>query len=213
MSPDGEKAVRVIAICGSLRADSFTRSALLIALDGAREVGAETALLDLTTYDLVFATGTHNEDTYPADVHRLRKDVRKADGIIFGTPEYHGGFSGVLKNALDLMGFPEFEGKMLGLIGISAGPTGAIHALNSLRTVGRILHAWVIPQQASIPHVATVFDDQRRLINPDVKNRVKEVGRQTARFAYLHASDQAKEFLRMWEAAPLNPGGLENGAI
>ncbi len=43
------------------------------------------------------------------------EEVAGAQGIILGTPEYHGSFSGVLKNALDLMGFDEFEGKMIGL--------------------------------------------------------------------------------------------------
>jgi NAD(P)H-dependent FMN reductase len=44
-----------------------------------------------------------------------------ATGIIIGTAEYHGGYSGVLKNALDLMGFAEFEGKTIGLLGVSGG--------------------------------------------------------------------------------------------
>jgi hypothetical protein len=33
-----------------------------------------------------------------------------------------------------------------------------------------------------------------------------EVGRQVARFAYLHTSKKAQEFLMMWEDAPVNPG-------
>ena len=31
--------------------------------------------------------------------------------------------------------------------------------------------------------------------------------RQVTRFAYLHSSDRAVEFLRAWQAAPPNPGG------
>ena len=60
---------------------------------------------------------------YPPGVGKLREEVRAAEGIILGTPEYHGGFSGVLKNALDLMGFDEFEGKMMGLVGVSGRKT------------------------------------------------------------------------------------------
>jgi len=37
------------------------------------------------------------------NVAALRRQVQEADGIILGTPEYHGSFSGVLKNALDHM--------------------------------------------------------------------------------------------------------------
>jgi NAD(P)H-dependent FMN reductase len=116
--------IRVTGICGSLRPRSYTRMSLAVALEGAREIGAVTSLLDLRDYDLPLMDARKEVETYPPDVTRLRLAVREAQGIILGTPEYHGGFSGVLKNALDLMGFEEFEGKMLGLIGVSAGRMG-----------------------------------------------------------------------------------------
>jgi NAD(P)H-dependent FMN reductase len=53
-------------------------------------------------YGLNFCDGKEDEGTYPSGVGKLREEVRAAQGIILGTPEYHGGFSGVLKNALDL---------------------------------------------------------------------------------------------------------------
>jgi NAD(P)H-dependent FMN reductase len=48
---------------------------------------------------------------------------------IAGTPLYHGSYSGVLKNAIDPMGFHEFEDKMVGLVGVSGGRMGAGNAL------------------------------------------------------------------------------------
>ena len=121
-------AIRVVGLNGSLRDGSYTRLAVQIALQGAAELGAETRLLDLKDYRLPFCDGRVNEATCPPDVLRLRRDLRAAQGIILGTPEYHASFSGVLKNALDLMGFDEFEGKMLGLVGVSGGRLGAINA-------------------------------------------------------------------------------------
>lgn len=199
------KQLHVIAICGSLRPGSYTRMALSIALEGARELGAQTQILDLQDYDLSFVDG--RDTPYPAGVLRLREDVRAADGIIIGTPEYHAGMSGALKNALDLMGFDEIGGKMLGLIGVSGGTMGAVNALNSLRAVGRSLHAWVIPQQVTIPQGWKVFTEEGQLLNEDYRARLLEVGRQVARFAYLHSSQEVQEFLRLWEQAPANPGG------
>ena len=106
---ENEPVIRVAGISGSLRAGSYTRSAVERALEGAADSGAETRLIDLHDYNLVFRAG--KDDTgYPADVFRLREEVKEAAGLILGTPEYHGSFSGVLKNALDLMGFDEFEG-------------------------------------------------------------------------------------------------------
>jgi ubiquinol-cytochrome c reductase iron-sulfur subunit len=46
-----------------------------------------------------------------------------------------------------------------------------------------------------------------QLKDPAFDKRLREVGRQVARFAYLHHSEQAQDFLRLWETAPTNPGG------
>jgi NAD(P)H-dependent FMN reductase len=129
----------------------------------------------------------------------LRRDVGQAQGIILGTPEYHGGFSGVLKNALDLMRPSEIQGKVIGLVGVSGGALGATDALNGLRTIGRALHAWVVPEQASIPEAHKAFSGTGRLNDPGLERRLMDVGRKVARFSYLHTSRKAQEFLRAWE--------------
>jgi NAD(P)H-dependent FMN reductase len=199
-----ETAVRVAALCGSLRPGSYTRMALQAALDGAAESGCETDLIDLGEFHLPFAGAP--EGAEPGDAARLRERIRSADGILLGTPEYHGSFSGVLKNALDLTGFPEWEGKMLGLVGVSGGRMGAHEALNSLRQVGRALHAWVIPEQVSIPEAWKRFDGQGRLQDGELSERLLDAGRQVARFARLHKCAAARDFLVNWEKAQENPG-------
>jgi len=200
-----ETTLRIAGISGSLRAGSYTRRAVEIALEGAAETGAETRLIDLRDYNLVFRDG--KDDTgYPDDVFRLRSEVKQAEGVILGTPEYHGSFSGVLKNALDLMGFDEFEGKMIGLVGVSGGRMGAFDALNSLRNIGRALHAWVIPEQTSVPEAWKVFSEDGKIADPQIEQRLKEIGRQVARFSRLHKCENALEFLRSWQKAPANPG-------
>jgi len=207
VSEADSQSIQVVGICGSIRKGSYSRMALRVALEGAKEAGAATRLLDLSDYKLIFCDGKEDESKYPQDVFRLREDVRAANGILLATPEYHGGYSGVLKNALDLMGFEEFEGKMLGLVGVSGGRMGAFGAMNSLREVGRALHAWVIPEQASIPEAWKVFDETGAPKDSGLEKRLKGVGRQVARFAWLHTSQSAQEFLQAWENAPENPGG------
>lgn len=197
--------VSVLALCGSMGANSSTRRALEVALEGAREVGAQTTLVDLHDYDLPFAGLKVDPERYP-DVARLSAQVRAAHGVLWGTPEYHGSYSGVLKNALDLMGFDEFQGKMIGLVGVAGGSIGAINALSHLRTVGRQLHAWVLPQQASIGRAHQAFDADGKLKDAELEARLKEVGRSVARFARLH-SVADDDFIKLWERAAENPGG------
>ena len=105
------------------------------------------------------------------------------------------------------MGFEQFGGKMLGLIGVSGGTMGAVNALNSLRAIGRSLHAWVIPEQVAIPQGWKVFNEDGTLKDHDYRERLLNVGRQVARFAYMHSSQQVQAFLELWEQAPSNPGG------
>ena len=207
MNTEKETGIRIVGICGSLRHLSYTRLAVKLALSGAEAVGAQTELIDLREYQLIFCGEVEDETRYPPDIFKLRKKVRQSQGIILGTPEYHGSFSGVLKNAMDLMGFDEFQGKVMGLVGVSGGSMGALNALTALRTVGRQLHAWIIPQQASIPQASEAFDKNGNLQDKDLESRVIGVGREVARFAYLLSSQQVQEFLRLWEAAPVNPGG------
>lgn len=196
--------ILVVGIPGSLREGSHTRMVVDLALEGAAEVGARVEAIDLRQLRLPFVEEDGAEESAP--VQQLRARVRAAQGIVLGTPEYHGSFSGVLKNALDLMGFEEFEGKMLGLVGVSGGALGATAALNELRGVGRTLHAWVVPEQAGVPAAHRAFTADGRLEDARLAERVREVGRQVARFAYLHSSSQWQDFLQEWQAAPSNPG-------
>jgi len=204
---DLNQPLRIAAICGSLRTGSFTRAALEIALRGAAETGMETHLIDLRDYQLVFCDGKSDASDYPNDVARLRRDVAAANGLILGTPEYHGGYSGVLKNALDLMGFDEFQGRVVGLIAISGGELGGFGPLVGLRNVCRALHAWVVPEQALVPRAWDAFDESGRPKSSDLEGRLRAVGIQVARFTYLHCSSEAREFMREWERAFENPGG------
>lgn len=186
MREEPPQTMRVVAIPGSLRDGSHSRMAARIALDGAETVGAETELIDLRAYELTFCCGKLSDEDAPPDVLKLRKKLRAAHGIILVTPEYHGSLSGVLKNALDLMGWHEFEGKMLGLVGVSGGMLGGVNALTELRTIGRVLHAWVVPEQAVVAHAKDQFDADGTLKDERLAERLLEVGRQVGRFARLH---------------------------
>lgn len=180
--------LKIVAICGSLRKGSYTNLALQIALQGASEAGAEIKLIDLWDYNLVFA-GSMEEQEYPEDVFKLRNEVGQANGIILGSPEYHGSISGCLKNALDLMSYEEFEGKIVGLVGVAGGQMGATNALNSMCTISRNLQAWVLPRQVSIPESHKAFDGQGGIQIKNIENRLLDMGRQIVKFVSLHQNN------------------------
>jgi FMN reductase len=191
--------IAVVGLCGSLSEGSATRQALAVALAGASQAGARTSMIDLREWKLPFAGSIFSPADFP-DVARLREKITGAQGLIWATPEYHGSYSGVLKNALDLLNIDDFQNKMVGLLAVAGGSVGATSSLSHLRVIGRQLHAWVLPGQVSIGSSYKAFDAEGNATNPDIEKRLRELGRDVARFAFLHAqADDA--FVQMWESA------------
>lgn len=57
------------------------------------------------------------------------------DKLIFVVPEYNGGFPGILKAFIDACPSNVFYGKKAGLIGLSAGRSGSLRAMDQLTNV------------------------------------------------------------------------------
>ncbi|NJL00297.1 MAG: NAD(P)H-dependent oxidoreductase [Spirulinaceae cyanobacterium SM2_1_0] len=154
--------VKIIGLNGSLRANSYSAVALQHAAQRVTALGAEFELLDIRELNLPFCNGDRQDYPDYPDVARLRNAFKQADGCILATPEYHGGVSGLLKNALDLMSFEHLEGKVAGLISVLGGRDNS-NALNDLRLIMRWVHAWVIPEQIAIGQVWQAFTDDGKI--------------------------------------------------
>jgi len=170
----------VVAVCGSLRAESYTRKALRIVLEEAENRGATVDLLDLRELDLPLFDG---DDRDAGDAAELRERVARADSVVLGTPVYHGSYSSVLKTALDYCGFDEFEHTTVGLCCV-AGGSFPITALDHLRSVCRALDAWVVPHQVALPTVRSKFEgaDLREESDAD---RVRTLGQRVVEYANI----------------------------
>ncbi|ELZ87691.1 NADPH-dependent FMN reductase [Haloferax elongans ATCC BAA-1513] len=185
---------RVVAICGSLRDHSKTRIALREALDSANSAGASTELVDLRNYELPALKAV---DSDVPDAERLREIVSDADSILLGTPNYHGSYSGVLKNALDYCGRDEFSETVVGLLEVAAGQFPGT-ALVHLRTVCRTLRAWTLPTEVAIPDSHTIVTEAG-IQEQAIAERTARLGRELVRFAGVsdypelarHGSEQA----------------------
>lgn len=170
----------VVAVCGSLAADSVTRIALQETLAAAQTEDAQTTLIDLREYHLP----TFDSDSQDAgDAPELRHHLRTADAIVLGTPMYHGSFSSPLKTALDYSGFDEFEDKTVGLVAVSGGsfPTPA---LEHLRAVMRAFDAWPLPLDVAIPNSSTQVEDEI-LVDSSIRDRIQRLGTELVEYAHV----------------------------
>lgn len=177
--------VHIAILCGSLRGPgSYTRRALAIAEEEMRAAGATCDLVDLGELDLPFREGPHDLPAHPGTA-ALKQRTKRADALLIGSPEYHNSFSGVLKNALDLLGAEELRGKLFGLLGVGGGEMGAINTLGHLRYVVRGVGGWSLPVQVSIAHAYRAFDGPR-LRDPKLEAKVRAFARELVRFARVN---------------------------
>ncbi|MFX0546096.1 NADPH-dependent FMN reductase [Roseovarius sp. S1116L3] len=86
----------LLTMSGSLRKASYNRMLIAEAVRAFGDAEVIEADLNLPLYD-----GDVEDAGIPAPVQTLMDQVRRADALIIGAPEYNKGISGVLKNAID----------------------------------------------------------------------------------------------------------------
>ena len=142
--------MNILGISGSLRRASFN-TALLHAAAELAPAGTTLAIHDLHRLPLFDQDVEDQGD--PAAVTALKQAIDAADGLLLASPEYNGGITGVLKNAIDwasrkgtVREKAPLAGKRVCIVGASPGITGTVRAQDQLRLVLRRAGATVEPQ-------------------------------------------------------------------
>jgi FMN reductase len=182
--------VSIVGLGGSLATHSSSLSALSVALEGAREHGADVRLFDLRELNLpMFVPDT---DPIPAAARELCDAVFEAQGMLWSSPLYHGTVSGSFKNALDWLQLlsdrnpPYLTDKVVGLIS-TAGGTHGLQAVNTMEFVVRALRGWAVPLVLPIPQAWQVFKGGR-VLDKRVEEQLRALGRELARAAQVFAA-------------------------
>jgi len=157
--------IRILGICGSLRANSYNRWAL----QAAAELLPAAARLEI--YDLnpvPMYSGDLEQQGLPAPVQELRAAIAAADALLIATPEYYYSISGALKNAIDWVGRPPlpspFVGKPVAILGVSTSPFATARAQLHLRQVlGHFDTRLLAQPEVYIGNAADKFDASGKL--------------------------------------------------
>ena len=181
------RAPHVVGIGGTTRPGSTTEKALRFVLDECRASGATTTgfagpeLAELPH----FAPET---PLRTAGARRLVEEYRRADGIVVASPGYHGGVSGLVKNALDyaedLRDDPRvyFSGVAVGCVATGAGWQAAVSTLQALRSMVHALRGWPTPMGAAINASLPVFGQDGTVVDEQVRFQLTTVGRDVMAF-------------------------------
>jgi FMN reductase len=193
---DPQRRPLVVGIGGTTRAASSTERALGFALRGAEQAGARTRLFG--------GTFLHSLPHYAPEATtrtdeqlELIEAVRAADAIIIATPGYHGGVSGLVKNALDTLeelradSRPYLDGRAVGCIVTAYGWQAAGSVLTSLRSIVHALRGWPTPFGAGINTLETRFESAQHCSDPKVVEQLSTVGLQAAQFALAFSPNRS----------------------
>ncbi len=146
--PDGGPLI--VGIGGSTSAASVTNLLLRACLQATAARGARTLaftgeqLAGLPIFDA-------NVDVAAPAAAPLVAAVRDADAVVIATPGYHGGMSGLVKNAIDHLELlrdderPYLDGRAVGVIVAASGWQACGTTLVSVRSAIHALRGWPTP--------------------------------------------------------------------
>ncbi|MFW5959767.1 MAG: NADPH-dependent FMN reductase [Chitinivibrionales bacterium] len=166
--------MHILVICGSTRRGRQTplvSEYLFKKLQEYRSVTAEY-------FDLKYSSIPFLEERLkylknpPESVADFSRRVRRAETLLIVTPEYNGGFPGVLKNALDYL-TDEYAGKSAGIATVSAG-RGGKSSSESLATQLSRLDAKVISRQLHITNVMEAFTKEGEVRDTGLQDEINE---------------------------------------
>ena len=186
MMVGGHDAPLILGLGGTLRSGSSSELALRHALAAVEQIGARTQLITAVELDLPM----YNPDRpMSASAGRLIDATRRADGLIVATPGYHGGTSGLLKNALDYLQeladdpSPYLDGKAVGCIVTSAGWQAGTMTLAALRSIVHALRGWPTPLGVVVNSLQPVSDSSGRIVDDRIVGQLEVLSDQVVSFA------------------------------
>lgn len=183
----------IVGIGGTIRAGSTTETALICSLRAAEALGAETRLFGGEFLAKLPIFDPRPSDATPEQME-LVEAVRGADGIIIGSPGYHGSISGVVKNALDTLEItakdaaPYFHGRPVGAVVTAYGWQATGSTLSALRSIIHAMRGWPTPFGAALNSTAGLFDETGACRDPKDAWALSTVAEQVVEFARMRAT-------------------------
>lgn len=169
--------VRVLAVAGSLRKESFNKKLMHQGVEALRRLGAEVDVLDLQDVAMPpYNQDIEDREGLPPGALEFKRRVAEADGLLFVVPEYNYSIPGHFKNVLDWAsrGTEDvFRGKIGALMSASPGFAGGLRMNPHLRQVCRALGVLAIHEQVTLPHANKAFAPDGTLAEAHIRHQVE----------------------------------------
>jgi chromate reductase len=166
--------MKICAIPGSLRKDSYNRKLLHCALEFLKDHDVD--IIDLKASMLPIYDADIQAVGFPEAVMSVITRIRASEALVIATPEYNFGTPGGLKNMIDWVSrSPEkpFHNKTAFLMSASTGGFGGLRAQMTLRQTFQFFNVIVLPQNVMVSHAAAAFDENGKLKDEKVILQIK----------------------------------------
>jgi FMN reductase len=182
------KKPMIVGLGGTTKPNSSTEKALRLVLKDAEARGATTRLIEGPFLASLPLFDPENKVRSPAQLE-LVNAIRHADGIVIGTPAYHGGMSGLIKNAIDLFEDlrddrrPYLDRRAVGCIVTAFGWQGGGATLGSVRTIVHALRGWPTPLAVTLNTAEPLFNAEGICIDAKAASQLSVLTSQVVEFA------------------------------
>jgi azobenzene reductase len=160
--------MKIAILLGSVRAGRQTHKIAYYVENKLVQRGHEVLMLDLGEHPVPLMNERYGRaELQSAEVTDLADKFKQADAILLVSPEYHGSFTGVIKNALDYY-WKEFERKPMGVIATGSGRMGGINASTQLQHIILSMGAFPMPYKLLVPQIQHAFDEQMQPVQQEL---------------------------------------------
>ena len=160
----------IAVIVGSLRKESFNRKMA----NALRDLAPAALKLEIVEIGQLPLYNQDLDADPPAAWREFRARIKKADGVLFITPEYNRSIPAPLKNAIDVGSRPygqsAWDKKPCAIVSVSPGAIGAFGANHHLRQSFVFLNMPAMPQpEAYVGGADKLFDPSGKIANNDTR--------------------------------------------
>jgi len=176
---------KILAFAGSAREASYNKMLVKVAVEGARNVGADVTYVDfrdlpMPLYDQDFETA----EGVPDNARKFKTMMKASDGFLISSPENNSSISALMKNVIDWASRKEegeknlecFVDKVAVIMAASPGGLGGLRGLNHIRGILESIQTLVLPQQTTVRAAHKAFNDNGALIDEKKRSEVEALG-------------------------------------
>lgn len=179
----------IVVLVGSLRKESFNRKMA----NALRELAPPSLTLEIVEIGQLPLYNQDLDSNPPTEWTAFRQRVKKADGVLFVTPEYNRSVPAVLKNAIDVASRPYgqnmWDKKPVAVVSVSPGAIGGFGANHHLRQSFVFLNMPAMPQpEAYIGGADKLFDAAGKITNDGTRGFLTKFMEAFAAWVEKHAA-------------------------